>query len=632
MKKNILLNLFFLLGVASYGQETFKHYDTLFRDNVMTDFDLATVYFRKQKRLIKTDNDRVDYYLNAMAFYRRSSMHDSAKISILKAGKYLDAKDQMRQTDYYRLLGKIYRDENDFKKSNEVMLGFLKRTKLKRPYWEASLQNLIANNYNSLEQYDKAIQSGLKVKELLAKDHTEEANHLQVINYTFLGNVFEVKSDYDSSLYYFDRASEYIEPGDTLSLARLKSSMAVTLSLSGDTIKAIGYYRRSIQILEKTSYKIHLVHAYYNLGDAYLSSKPDSALYFMKKANVLSEQMDYPLIRAYALQGIGRWYFDAGETDSSIYYNELSIPFLEQVQHTVGLVRARMNLAESYYERKEEKKALEHARWAYSLSHTVDTPKMIEESSHLLSRIFHKQGALDSSIFYSDIYHRVKDSLMNADVLNRVRELNIKYDTKLKDEENSRLAIELEREQLESRFWIVTFIMILVLLIGILAYFYQKTRTQKQKLLLRQKQIEQEKIHRDLLLGRLKESMSALQSKNELITALENDRIFEEDQETVSERLIEKLLDRDDQMQFVVEFELVYQGFFDRLREHLKEGESLSKNDQRLSALVKLNLSNKEIAEILFISPNSVKKAKSRLFTKLEHPIDVSTGDFIRSL
>jgi DNA-binding CsgD family transcriptional regulator len=44
----------------------------------------------------------------------------------------------------------------------------------------------------------------------------------------------------------------------------------------------------------------------------------------------------------------------------------------------------------------------------------------------------------------------------------------------------------------------------------------------------------------------------------------------------------------------------------------------LSNNEFRLAVLIKLNLSDKEISELLFIEIPSVKKAKNRLKQKLQ--------------
>jgi DNA-binding CsgD family transcriptional regulator len=62
-------------------------------------------------------------------------------------------------------------------------------------------------------------------------------------------------------------------------------------------------------------------------------------------------------------------------------------------------------------------------------------------------------------------------------------------------------------------------------------------------------------------------------------------------------------------------FEQVHQGFYSKLK---KENQSLTSNDLRLSAMLRMNLSSKEVAAIMNVSPDSVKKARYRLRKKLQ--------------
>src|SRR5699024_2004625 len=71
----------------------------------------------------------------------------------------------------------------------------------------------------------------------------------------------------------------------------------------------------------------------------------------------------------------------------------------------------------------------------------------------------------------------------------------------------------------------------------------------------------------------------------------------------------------EDWEQFKLYFEEVHTGFFDALK---KQYPDLTANELRLSALVKLNLTSKEIATILGITADSVKTARYRLRKKLD--------------
>jgi DNA-binding CsgD family transcriptional regulator len=78
--------------------------------------------------------------------------------------------------------------------------------------------------------------------------------------------------------------------------------------------------------------------------------------------------------------------------------------------------------------------------------------------------------------------------------------------------------------------------------------------------------------------------------------------------------------------EFKLYFERVHPDFFGRLKEQYP---SLSANELRLCALLKLNLSVKEMASLMGISPESVKMARHRLRKKLGLTSDQNLADFM---
>ena len=72
-------------------------------------------------------------------------------------------------------------------------------------------------------------------------------------------------------------------------------------------------------------------------------------------------------------------------------------------------------------------------------------------------------------------------------------------------------------------------------------------------------------------------------------------------------------------------FNCIYDGLLDRLKDRYP---SLSKTDLRICVYIKLNLSTKEIADLMNISPKSVEMARYRLRKKL----GLGPGDDISSV
>ena len=120
--------------------------------------------------------------------------------------------------------------------------------------------------------------------------------------------------------------------------------------------------------------------------------------------------------------------------------------------------------------------------------------------------------------------------------------------------------------------------------------------------------------------------------KNELMqefkARVEEDKTMEKDQKL--SKIISKGLNQDQEWSdFNTYFEGINQHFYMRLKQAYP---SISPNDLKICALIKLNLSIKEMAAILNISPDSVKTARYRLRKKLELNTEDNLTEFILSL
>ena len=81
------------------------------------------------------------------------------------------------------------------------------------------------------------------------------------------------------------------------------------------------------------------------------------------------------------------------------------------------------------------------------------------------------------------------------------------------------------------------------------------------------------------------------------------------------ENLLNKVTLENDWLAFMSEFDRIHKDYLSDLKQRFPE---LTTNNLRLAALMKLEFSNKEIANILCITENGVKKAKQRLKERLK--------------
>ncbi|NHF59528.1 LuxR family transcriptional regulator [Flavobacteriaceae bacterium TP-CH-4] len=148
------------------------------------------------------------------------------------------------------------------------------------------------------------------------------------------------------------------------------------------------------------------------------------------------------------------------------------------------------------------------------------------------------------------------------------------------------------------------------------------TQVQNEKEIIRIKN-ERLEIENKSKSKELAASTMSIIKKNELLTNIKNELNSIEDKEMVRPviKIIDKSLNRND------DWELFQEAFNNADSEFLKKVKALhpnlSPNDLRLCAYLRLNLSSKEIAQLLHISPRSVEIKRYRLRKKM----DLRQGD-----
>ena len=182
------------------------------------------------------------------------------------------------------------------------------------------------------------------------------------------------------------------------------------------------------------------------------------------------------------------------------------------------------------------------------------------------------------------------------------------------------------------------------LLVGGVCVIYSisnKRKEDKSKLEKRNlEEKEKRKIAEKELLKKQKELTSKvlqLASKNEFLYNLEKeigslkssiDSNVSGASEKISRMIYSDQIDNEEWEQFSKEFSNIHQDFMERLRSQYGD---FTNYEWRLISLLKMNLSSKDIANILRISPNGVKKARYRLRKKIDLASELDLQDFLIS-
>lgn len=227
------------------------------------------------------------------------------------------------------------------------------------------------------------------------------------------------------------------------------------------------------------------------------------------------------------------------------------------------------------------------------------------------------KGALESYRKFS----LLKDSSNLVYSLTNIQNTEFQIDFEARQAEVSVLK---EKEKKRSAQLLALFLILLTILIAAILVIRQMQKRKKQELEIFQIQKLQVEKELQSTEKEMRSLLSNMGQKNDLIDTLRSEIAFiqenkdlkiKEEKEKMLENLQQfTLLTEEDWIEFKKLFEKMHPGFFAYFQTNHND---VTNAEIRLAALIKLNLSNFEMAKTLGISPESVRKTNLRLRKKV---------------
>ena len=470
-------------------------------------------------------------------------------------------------------------------------------------YFEDEMNILlrIASNHRAKQDYKESEKVYLEV---LSKSTSNKYLRGQAAAYNGLGRLFGMLSFDEKSVNYFAKAS--------MVYAELKDTMASITT------------------------QINQANGLINLDQLSMAEK-----LLLNAREVLSRRKDVyvqigclgQLARLYALQ-------NEEKRAETIYREAISLAqdagiTSQEAYYTVKLAQCLLRL-------KQWTESEENAYKALAIYKSAGANDEMKEVYQTLYTIYEKTANYEKALYYNRKFNTLNDSLTSMSVKEQMLEMEDQYKDELAQEE----LLRIEQNHRHSTQKNIAFIILLLLLILLAAVFInrqrlkakavriinlEKERSMKAELV--NAELLNEKMADDLAKGRKELVSKALYiaEKNTMIDQLK----LKLDQAPAKDNALLKSLKRDIRIAAAQEKE--WHGFLDAFEqlhvdylEGLKRANpKLTSNDLRLCALIKMSLDNKQIAGILHISDEGVKKARYRLKKKLELTENESLNSFI---
>lgn len=387
-------------------------------------------------------------------------------------------------------------------------------------------------------------------------------------------------------------------------------------------------FNEAFNIYRKAQEKNGMAFTYGKIGHLYEKQQLyDSAFYYQRLALDQYLQIDNRTGMAKIYENIGSIHEDQEQYDSAARYFNQALTLNQQTGDSMACIEVFNNLGDVFRKTGRYQEGLFQTRNALALALRVNEQYQICSAYRDIAKSYNLMGNNDSAYYYLELsrYHLLQ--IYSQENGRQVALLQTMYDMEKKNNEIAGLR--------NTRNIIGAIVIVGVLLVIMAMLIISRQRLKIHNAMLAESNLKQELEVRSKELST--HTLHIIQ-KNQLLEELHQklDDMVKEDRRDQKKQLkqlqsqINQNFNHDQHWdEFRGIFEQVHQSFFDKLREYC---ESLTANDLRLVALLKMNLGSGDIATLLGISMDSLRVVRYRLRKKLNLPQGESLSVFIQSL
>nr|WKN36889.1 tetratricopeptide repeat protein [Tunicatimonas sp. TK19036] len=470
------------------------------------------------------------------------------------------------------------------------------------------------------------------------------------------------QGNYEVALEYQMAAlANYQVLNDSLAIAEVRMHTGVIYSDQKRYDEALEYYNESSQIFKRLAVVWLEVHAASNIGELYQDQGEYSlAQQYYERALILSDSIDYNYEKGTAYLNLGRLFLVMSTPEKALAYCKQALPIQESEGDRYGQSTTYYTLGKIQQALGSYRQANGYLLQALDLAQKINSKEILKDVYLALKQVAEANGQFKQAYAYFETYTDLQDSLLNAEKLREIVRLENRYALAQKDQELllQQQSLTLMQQEAHMQAWLRNGLLLglaAVLFIGYLVVSRQRLKIKKnQEVLTKNRQIfttQQALAQAEVENAQLKqqELLQQLEYKNKELTSytinfIQKNELMEELQTGIQQlkrhskaevrqqlntlsRLVDQNLHIDREWEdFKRHFEEVHKDFFTHLKSRCPE---LSANELKLCALLKLNMSMKEMAGVLGISPDSVKTARYRLRKKLGLDREEGLVDYI---
>ncbi len=486
--------------------------------------------------------------------------------------------------------------------------------------------------------------------ELIENEPGDPYEKLRAALYLQLGVVQRRKANYPKAIEYYIAALKYYEQTHTISKsADVYHNMALVYRYQKEHRKAIENYKKAIQLKGQAKDTFGLGAGYNMLGVSYRQNKQlDSALICYQKAEGFFTIIDSKEDLHGVYGNLGALYGIQGMFDKSIPLKKANLKFYKEIGKRLSICVEYYNLSNDYKKMKDWQNSLKYADSSLQIALEENFNERISVAYRRKSFINSKMGDFEDAYQNYRKFNRKSDEIFNLENAKRIQALELNYKFQKQKQADSLQFAQEKREvellaQAESSKKKLYFALLLVTLLGAVIIGYLVRHNYQQRSKLAKATYENEKKILDQEIKGKEEDIKRLVADNSMRLAFKEELLDKLKTDIASldpQNIKQSLHSLTTQLRLQIETEsklsdlqekidAVNKNFDSNLQKQFSE---LTKGEREVCALLRLDLSIKEIMTIRNVSSDSVKSMRRRIRKKMNVPQDIELESFIQAL
>lgn len=464
----------------------------------------------------------------------------------------------------------------------------------------------------------------------------------------------QLLGNFDLSIKNLYDAQAYINPANKKQTAQLNSLMGRVYSKLGD-------YNKAIELNDKATSAFKALGDSASVADCY---NERGVMHYLLNEFLVAEQF---LQRALAINraqrnlkeiatNLNNLCLYQGDTEKKLSFIQEAITINKNLDSQWSLGENYNNMGKQYFFGEQYPKALEALQKAYEYAHNIGARELICDNYEYSSWVYSATGNYTQAFTrLNQMYHLSRDLQSNNKLRNIEQEISYKkYQDQKRTTEKQEQAYEIEL--LKRNLWLMGSILILGVAFGIVIYKWYRRRKGLQlvearyQLELSQREISELKLHQqELELQNVQSALDVsrqeatsfavfLKSRNELLDKIRE--MIKEGYRMENQSLISHLKKVN---AFISQYQsgdktnsVLLMNIEDKNNEFLQRlitiHPKLTQGERYLAALLRVNLSTKEISMLTGTTPKTINMNRYRLRKALNLSSEEDLTDYLQNV